>query len=73
VSFELAEEIVLKQMIIGGIALMDNILSQLKRPFQKKLISIQLQAQLIVEIYRGKLERIKNSVQTLVIFNQPCL
>jgi hypothetical protein len=56
VSFELAEEIVLKQMIIGGIALMDNILSQLKRPFQKKLISIQLQAQLIVEIYRGKLE-----------------
>jgi hypothetical protein len=55
VSFELAEEIVLKQMIIGGIALMDNILSQLKRPFQKKLISIQLQAQLIVEIYRGKL------------------
>jgi hypothetical protein len=55
VSFELAEEIVLKQMIIGGIALMDNILSQLKRPFQKKLISIQLQAQLIVEIYRGKI------------------
>jgi hypothetical protein len=55
VSFELAEEIVLKQMIIGGIPLMDNILSQLKRTFQKTLLSIQMQAQLIVEIYRGNI------------------
>ena len=53
-SFELAEEIVLKQMIIGVIALIDNVLSQLKHPSQQTLISMQFLAQLFVEIYRGK-------------------
>jgi hypothetical protein len=54
VSFELAEEIVLKQMIIGEIALMDKKLSKLKRPFQT-LISVQFLEQLTEEIYRGKI------------------
>jgi hypothetical protein len=55
VSFELAEEIVLKQIIIGVIALMDNILSQRKHTFQQTPISMQFLAQLFVEIYRGNI------------------